>query len=209
MAFLQPTWLQEEFRHGIIAFGGGALFAAVALVLVPEGSELLSPLPAVALFVLGGLAFAGLDAFNARRKGAGAQFLAMISDFLPEAAALGALLAGDVQAGMLLAAIIALQNLPESFNAWREMSAGDGPGPHPSTFWALVLVGPAAAFVGHEYLSQNHTALGVVMLFSAGGITYLIFEDIAPSIPLEKTWLPPLGAIFGFALGMGGQLLVG
>ena len=31
---LRPTWLTDEYRHGIIAFGGGALLSAVALVLV-------------------------------------------------------------------------------------------------------------------------------------------------------------------------------
>ena len=30
------SWLEQEVRHGVIAFGGGALLAAVALVLVPE-----------------------------------------------------------------------------------------------------------------------------------------------------------------------------
>lgn len=31
---LKPRWLENEFRHGVIAFGGGALLSAVALVLV-------------------------------------------------------------------------------------------------------------------------------------------------------------------------------
>ncbi|MDE0348149.1 MAG: divalent cation transporter, partial [Gammaproteobacteria bacterium] len=31
-----PDWLEEEFRHFVIAFGGGVLVGAVALVLVPE-----------------------------------------------------------------------------------------------------------------------------------------------------------------------------
>ena len=32
-------WLEQEVRHTVIAFGGGALLAAVALVLVPEGAQ--------------------------------------------------------------------------------------------------------------------------------------------------------------------------
>ena len=38
------TFLEEEFRHGVVAFGGGALLSAVALVLVPEGIANLAPL---------------------------------------------------------------------------------------------------------------------------------------------------------------------
>ena len=34
---IQPRWLEAEFRHTMIAFGGGVLLAAVSLVLVPEG----------------------------------------------------------------------------------------------------------------------------------------------------------------------------
>ena len=34
---IHSDWLEQEFRHGVMAFGGGALLSAVALVLVPEG----------------------------------------------------------------------------------------------------------------------------------------------------------------------------
>ncbi len=36
---IRPRWLENEFRHSVIAFGGGILLAAVALILVPEGSH--------------------------------------------------------------------------------------------------------------------------------------------------------------------------
>jgi len=29
---IHPYWLENEFRHAVISFGGGALFAAIALV---------------------------------------------------------------------------------------------------------------------------------------------------------------------------------
>ena len=34
---IKQDWLETELRHGILAFGGGALLSAVALVLIPEG----------------------------------------------------------------------------------------------------------------------------------------------------------------------------
>ena len=55
---IRPLWLENEFRHSVIAFGGGALIAAVALVLVPEGMmQLGSPWASVSLFLAGGLLF--------------------------------------------------------------------------------------------------------------------------------------------------------
>lgn len=203
---LKPDWLHDEGRHGVIAFGGGALFAAVALVLVPEGADRLPAVPAVFLFLLGGVSFAALDRLIAGRKGPGAQFIAMLSDFLPEAAALGALLAGDPGTGILLMCIIILQNIPEAFNACREMMATNPTARTLPFFLMLVPLGPLAAWLGHDLLMEAPYWLGGVMIFAGGGILYLIFEDIAPQVRLEKTWLPPLGGILGFALGLAGHL---
>ena|SRR5690554_405102 len=54
---LKPSWLGSEWRHFIIAFGGGALLSAIALVLVPEGTAELHIAPAAIYFALGGLFF--------------------------------------------------------------------------------------------------------------------------------------------------------
>ncbi len=47
------------------------------------------------------------------------------------------------------------------------------------------------------------------MLFAAGGILYLIFQDIAPLSKAEKRWDPALGAMLGFLIGMIGTKLLG
>ena len=54
---VRPNWLDQELRHGIIAFGGGALLSAVALVLVPEGIAKVDALASASCFIVGGLAF--------------------------------------------------------------------------------------------------------------------------------------------------------
>ena len=45
-------WLEQELRHSVMAFGGGALLSAVALVLVPEGMDSLDILPACIWFIV-------------------------------------------------------------------------------------------------------------------------------------------------------------
>ncbi|MGB3407360.1 MAG: hypothetical protein WBA67_07680, partial [Jannaschia sp.] len=55
--------------HGLVAFGGGALLSAVALVLVPDGAERLPAAIAVTVFIAGGVAFAALDRAIARLGG--------------------------------------------------------------------------------------------------------------------------------------------
>ncbi len=207
---LFPGWLTEEFRHTVIAFGGGALFAAVALVLIPEGAADLPGWAAFAAFVAGGVAFFAVDRALARRGGHGSQFMAMLLDYLPEAMALGALMAEASSVAILMAVLITLQNLPESFNAYREMEA---PGQTRGTIlWLFVLavpLGTASALVGHLYLTEMKALLGGILLFAAGGIVYLVFEDVAPQVRLEKSHRPPLGAVAGFALGLAGFLATG
>ena len=207
--YLFPTWLNDEFRHTIIAFGGGALLAAVALVLVPEGVQYVSPVMAMLAFCAGGGVFGLVDRALEKRGGHGAQFMAMLLDYIPEAMALGALMSDAMGVAVLMAGLIMVQNLPEGFNAFREMEGG-ARRKRRSLFWLFVLVvplGPLAAWLGVSVLASNTAILGAIMLFASGGIIYLIFEDVAPQVPLERHWSPPLGAVAGFALGLAGSLV--
>jgi ZIP family zinc transporter len=207
---IRPAWLEEEFRHSIIAFGGGVLLAAVSLVLVPEGIRELSLFWIVVSFAAGGIAFFLLDRLVARLSGSVSQLMAMLLDFIPEALSLGAALATGQPIGVLLACLIALQNLPEGFNSYRELSAG---GRHSSrmilaVFWLIAFVGPLSAYVGYEFLSASPSLLGAIMLAAASGIIYLTFKDIAPQAELKARWAPQLGAVFGFLLGLVGHVLL-
>lgn len=200
---------KSEFIHGIVAFGGGILIAAVAFALVPKGMETLSPISLTATFGLGGLTFCALDAHLSNHGGSKAQFMAMLMDFVPEAIALGALFGHDHRAGVLLALFIGAQNLPEGFNSFRESIAGGANSR--STLIALFvisLLGPTASSCGYLFLQNQPILTAGIMSFAAGGILYLIFQDIAPQSKMRRHWTPPLGAVLGFTVGMVGKLLL-
>lgn len=219
---LFQRWLHTEFRHSVIAFGGGALLAAVALVLVPKGLEPLGVVMVTLGIMGGGVAFGFLDALLSRTKGSASQLIAMLADFLPEAMALGALFAANGNGAHVLALLIALQNLPEGFNAFRELTARERPArehrgrtaqamghlPVLVVFLLLVPLGPLAGVTGHIWLADHPPVLGFIMLFASGGILYLVFQDIAPQARLERHWAPSLGAVAGFLFGVLGHMTV-
>jgi len=206
----QSKWLVQELRHSVTAFGGGVLLSAVALVLVPEGIRNNSvPTVAVAM-LLGGVAFLMFDQYLSSRKTQAAQLTAMLSDFIPEALALGAAFASDRSTAFLLALLIALQNLPEGFNAYRELAASGRISRKKILygFTVLAAAGPIAGTIGWLFLSSQPAILDFIMLFAGGGILYLVFQDIAPQAYLERRWAPALGAVAGFLVGVIGQMLI-
>jgi ZIP family zinc transporter len=208
---IHPAWLETELRHSVIAFGGGALFSAVALVLVPHGVAALPTAPAVLLMGAGGVVFAVIDGLLDRKGGQAGQLLAMLLDFVPESLALGALLATGSDTAYVLAVIIFLQNVPEAFNAFRELQAVGKMSARRvlRLFWMFALLGPAAACVGNLALAEADAVLGAVLMLASGGILYLVFEDIAPQAELANRKAPPLGAVAGFMLGLTGHLMLG
>jgi len=204
------TEKKREITHGVVAFGGGILIAAIAFALIPKGMAILSPLRLAITFCSGGLLFLMVDVYLSRGGGTKAQFMAMLLDFLPEALALGAVFGHDPRLGMLLSAFIGTQNLPEGFNSFREFQ-GKGAKPHTTLrcFLAISLLGPIAACTGYFFL-QDHTRLTAgIMTFASGGIMYLIFQDIAPQSKMKRYWTPALGAVLGFTFGMLGKMLIG
>ena len=201
---------KRELIHGIVAFGGGILVAAVAFALAPEGMSTLAPPVLAATFCAGGLVFCLLDALISRTGGSKAQFMAMLLDFVPEAMALGALFGRSHKTGLLLALFIGAQNLPEGFNAYRENTKErpGAKGPLPALL-AVSLLGPLSACCGYLFLRDQQVLTGCIMGVAGGGILYLVFQDIAPQSKMRRHWTPPLGAVLGFVIGMIGKQVLG
>lgn len=207
---ISPRWLETEIRHGIVAFGGGALLSAVAFVLVPEGSKNLGIFPVSLCFLFGGATFLVLEILLRRSGTSLSQLIALLSDFIPEALALGAAIALGESGVLLLAILMALQNAPEGFNSYRELRA--------SNHWSaktillslvlIAMLGPVSGLVGHYLLAGYPALVSAIMMFGAGGILYIVLGDIAPQASLARHWLPALGALCGFLAGIIGHMLV-
>ncbi len=165
---LKSRCLRHEIDSFISYFGGGALLAAIALVLLPYGIEHISVFPASAAFFVGGLVFWQLNSWVKRTGHKASQFIGMLLDFIPEAILLGAAAAIGSPVAYLLAGLIALQNMPEGFAAYHEMSKNGTPhGRLWLAFLTVPLLGPPAAWLGFSFLSTSTEPVGLLMLFAA------------------------------------------
>jgi len=207
--YVKSGLVKAEIIHGSIAFGGGILMAAVALVLIPEGMQALSLVPMIIFFLAGAIAFFFIDRYIERKGGTMAQLLGMLSDFVPEAIAMGAVFSSNPQLGILLAIIIGIQNFPEAFNAYLDLRSSYSTSKCLMILFLLSFSGVASASVGYFFLSGMPMVIGALMLFSSSGVIYLIFQDIAPLSRIKKNWIPALGACFGFLIGMIGLKMLG
>jgi len=208
---IRPYWLERELRHFVLAFGGGILLGAVAMVLVPQGLEsMANSMLSIPIMLLGAVVFFVIERFLGLRRRESPQLMGMVLDYVPEAIALGGLIAVNAPLASLLSVLIGLQNLPEGFNSYRELKKKNHTSPKRTLLTMLLLVplGPLAGLSGYFFLSDHEAILGGVMLFASGGIIYLIFQDIAPQSKLEKHWAPPIGAVFGFCLAIFSEMLV-
>lgn len=206
-----PQWHTEELRHLLIAFGGGVLLGSVSEVLVPEGiASMNQSIWSVPILFAGGISFFLLEWQLGLRRHESPQLMGMLLDYIPEAIALGGLVALGSSTAILLAILIGLQNLPEGFNAYREIINYNGNRPKRTllTMVALVPLGPISGLIGYYFLTGHDAILGGIMLFASGGILYLIFQDIAPQSRLEKHWFPPLGAVLGFCTAVFSNMIV-
>lgn len=200
---IRPKWLETELRHFVIAFGGGLLLGAVFQILLPQGTGMVgSPTVAVLVFLLGGVLFFALERSLGLRRHDAPQLTGMLVDFVPETIALGGLVATRPDVALVLALVIGLQNVPEGFNAYRELVASRARAPRQVLLFltCLVPIGPIAGLSAHYGLAGQPYVLGVIMLLAAGGIVYLMFQEIAPQSRLRRHWAPPLGAVLGVAV---------
>lgn len=201
--------VKYEITHTLMSFGAGIILSALALVLVPKGMETLDTWDVAGSFLLGAVLFMLIDRKLAQSGGQQSTLLAMMMDFIPESIALGAVFAIEPQMALLLAVFIGLQNLPESFNSFRDLvQSGFSVKKTLIIFFCLSFLGVFSALIGHFFLSAHHDLTAHLMMFASGGILYLLIQDIIPESKLEKNYLISLGASLGFLVGIVGEMLI-
>jgi len=206
---IKESPVKYEIIHTLMSFGSGIMLSAIALVLIPAGMENLELLPMGISFLAGALIFMVIDQYLAKKGGKTASLLAMMMDFVPESIALGAVFAIDPSMAYLLAVFIGLQNLPEAFNAFRDIvQSGFTVKKTLVIFFFLSFVGVFGALIGHFVLSDYPSLTSQLMTFASGGILYLLIQDIIPESKLENNYLTSLGATLGFLLGIIGEKLI-
>jgi ZIP family zinc transporter len=138
-----------------------------------------------------------------------ASLLAMMMDFVPESIALGAVFAIEPSMAYLLAVFIGLQNLPEAFNSFRDLTqSGFTVKITLIIFFFLSFLGIIGALTGHFLLSKHQDLTAHLMTFASGGILYLLIQDIIPESKLENNYLTSFGATLGFLLGIIGEKII-
>lgn len=207
---IKKDWLDSHSKHGIMAFGGGALLAAVALVLVPKGMAGIPLHLSAAAFLVGAVFFMAASRYLINQGTRFSQFMAMMLDFVPEAIVLGAIITQLYNEAVFLAVLIAAQNIPEGFNAFREMTVGKKAMAKKTALLLMAVAGASGVFwgmAGFMFFSPTDFPLKLLMMFCAGGIFYLVFHDIAP-VAHERRWLPSLGSVLGFMVGIIGHGII-
>ncbi|WLP94730.1 ZIP family metal transporter [Psychrobacter sp. M13] len=201
--------VKYEIVHTLMSFGAGIILSAIALVLVPKGIETLSVWGVIGSFSLGAILFMLIDKRLAKSGGQQATLLAMMMDFVPESIALGAVFAIEPQMALLLAVFIGLQNLPESFNSFRDLvQSGFSVKKTLVIFFILSFFGIISALIGHFLLRQHPDLTAHLMVFASGGILYLLIQDIIPESKLDNNYMTSLGATLGFLIGIAGEMII-
>ncbi len=208
-SYFEDSSLKHQIIHTLMSFGAGIILSAVALVLIPKGMEELGLLPMVFSFTIGAVLFMYIDRYLARKGGKTATLLAMLMDFIPESIALGAVYAIETNMATLLALFIGLQNLPEAFNSFRDLTkSGFSAKKTLLLFFILSFFGIIAALIGHFVLSEYPDLTAHLMTFASGGILYLLFQDIIPASKLQNNYNTSLGATLGFLVGIIGEKVI-
>lgn len=206
---IKDTPVKYEITHTLMSFGAGIILSALALVLVPKGMEELSVWGVMGSFLLGAVLFMLIDRRLAKSGGQLATLLAMMMDFVPESIALGAVFAIEPNMAALLAVFIGLQNLPESFNSFRDLvQSGYTTKKTLLIFFGLSFFGIISALIGHYLFSSHPDLTAHLMVFASGGILYLLIQDLIPESKLDHNHLTSLGACLGFLVGIVGEMLI-
>jgi ZIP family zinc transporter len=188
----------------IMAFGAGALVAALAYELVPD--MYIADVQIWLSFGVGALAFYGLDNIVERRlpavagPGAAIAFGALL-DGVPESMVLGIGMAvgGSVSIGFLVAVIVS--NLPESLCATVELHASRDTGWILRLWSSITVISGFAAALGYFVASRLDGVDGrYVQALAAGAVLTMLSDSMMPEAVAKGGKPVALLTTLGFAV---------
>jgi ZIP family zinc transporter len=204
----------------VLAFGAGALIAAVSFELAEEGVQLAGARPVAAGLALGALTYfvcdAALDRLGARMAArrrdsstssdAGpALALGAVLDGIPEQLVLGIGLAtgGTVGVGLLVA--IFVSNLPEAIGSASELGAGGTTDRDVVLLWvAVAAVCALATVVGYGFADVASSGLqGGINGFAAGALLVMLVDTMVPDAAKKAGRVAGVVTALGFAVSAG------
>ncbi len=206
---VEASPVKNEITHFMMSFGWGVILSAVVLVFVPKALAILDVISLSLSFLSGAIVFFFLDRYLHKKAGKVGMLLAMVMDYLPESIILGSLFVADPSAALFLAIFMGLQNFPEAFTAFRNLVLSwFGIKRTLMTFFFLSFLGFFAALFGYFVMRDHPDYTAYLMIFSSGGILYLLFQDISPEAKLKGVYITGMGAVLGFLLGLIGEMLL-
>lgn len=100
---------------------------------------------------------------------------------LPEGFAIAAGFAAAEKLGPILALAIGLHNIPEGMATAAPLRYGGMGAARVLSLNAIIsLVTPLGTFIGLELVETSYTFIGLLLAFAAGAMTYIVFGELAP-----------------------------
>jgi ZIP family zinc transporter len=190
----------------VLAFGAGALIAAVSFELAQEGVEIGGAGPVGIGFALGAVTYFVLDGLVERGRSDPASALALgaFLDGIPEQLVLGLGLAGGEEVSIALLGAIFVSNLPEAIGSATKMRAKGRRRETILRLWiAVAVVCALASVVGFALADSLSGELeGGFNGFAAGALVVMLTDSMIPEAR-KAGRTAGLATAFGFAVAAG------
>ncbi|MCX6806639.1 MAG: ZIP family metal transporter [Candidatus Berkelbacteria bacterium] len=205
--------IKEKIIGLFVAFGAGALIAALSFGLLEESNKLAGIYHTTWAFVLGGLIFVIGDLIIIKIGGRGhkrvykaeettgwAIVLGAVLDGIPESLALGVALLVGKGLGLLMMIAIFLSNFPEGISsAYDLLKAGQSKS---KIFWTWVLValsGFVCVILGYTIFGHiAQSVLGITEAIAAGALLAMLASTMMPEAYQESGLSVSMVTLVGF-----------
>lgn len=209
------TWSDRTIGL-VLAFGAGALIAAVSFELAEAGLQQGGPVGVGVGLAVGAVAYFAADRaverWSGRRGGGAAGFplaIGALLDGIPEQAVLGIGLAAGGGVSLALLVSIFVSNLPEAIGSSADMLRDGRSKRFVVLLWAAVaLMSVIAALVGRLIAdTASPGTVGVIDGIAAGALLVMLIDAMIPEAREKAKASAGLATVVGFAVAAGLSLL--